>query len=310
MTRFLSLLAVVLGLGLTAMSFDAEAAKRLGGGKSTGMQRQSVTADKSPAAPAAAAAATPAAGAAGAAGAAAKPSWMGPVAGLAAGLGLAALASYLGFGEALANGLMIALLVMVALAVVGLLMRKRGGAQPALAGAGAPAGHIDPTGQMHRDALQPRQPEPPVAREASPAPRGSMIGANIGGTPRAALPADFDVAGFERQAKLQFIRLQAANDAGKLDDIREFTTPEMYAEIRLQIAERGTAAQRVEVVSVDARVLEVLEEDARYVVSVRYTGVIREDAQGAAEGFDEVWHLTKPRQGQGGWVIAGIQAIE
>src|SRR5690606_14512508 len=93
------------------------------------------------------AAGTAAAGAT--AGAAAKRSWMGPVAGLAAGLGLMALASHFGFGEAMANMMLIALLVMVALAIFGFVMRKRAGASPAMAGSGmqrSPLGGGNPLG--------------------------------------------------------------------------------------------------------------------------------------------------------------------
>jgi predicted lipid-binding transport protein (Tim44 family) len=34
--------------------------------------------------------------------------------------------------------------------------------------------------------------------------------------------------------------------------------------------------------------------------------MISED-KGAPAAFDEVWHLTKPASGKGGWVVAGIQ---
>jgi predicted lipid-binding transport protein (Tim44 family) len=123
----------------------------------------------------------------------------------------------------------------------------------------------------------------------------------------AAIPADFDTAGFERSAKVQFIRLQAANDAADLSDIREFTTPEMFAELSMDITERGSATQHTEVISVTAQVLEVAEEAQRYVASVRFAGQVRESTGAAAEAFDEIWHLTKPRVGQGGWLLSGIQ---
>jgi predicted lipid-binding transport protein (Tim44 family) len=126
-------------------------------------------------------------------------------------------------------------------------------------------------------------------------------------TPR--IPADFDVAPFERNSKAAFIRLQAANDARDLNDIREFATPEMYGELALQIQERGNATQKTEVVSVDARVIEVVIENNRALASVRYTGVIRED-DGQAEGFDEVWHVSKDLSDeQSTWRLAGIQQL-
>jgi predicted lipid-binding transport protein (Tim44 family) len=124
------------------------------------------------------------------------------------------------------------------------------------------------------------------------------------------IPADFDVAPFERNSKAAFIRLQAANDAKDLNDIRDFTTPEMYGEIALQLQERGDVAQRTEVVSVDARVIEVVIDEKRAVASVRYTGVIREDNEGA-EGFDEVWHVVKDLSDNNStWKLAGIQQLQ
>jgi predicted lipid-binding transport protein (Tim44 family) len=216
---------------------------------------------------------------------------MGPLAGLAAGIGLAALASHFGFGEELASFMMIAVLGMVVLAVIGFFMRKRAVAQqPAMAGVGG---------------FQYAGSEPtPAARSFEPAMPAAAAAQTSGN-----IPADFDVAGFVRNAKVHYIRLQAANDAGNLDDIREFTTPEMFAEIKLAIGERGGAAQETDVVQIEADVLEVVEEGNRYIASVRFTGQIRED-RGAAEAVDEIWHLVKPRAGQGGWRLAGIQQIQ
>ena len=292
-----SLLALMLSLVLTLGMGNAEA-KRLGGGQSSGMQRQNTT-DK---------AATPAPSqspaAAGAAATPPKRSWMGPLAGLAAGLGLAALASHLGFGEGLANMLMIGLLVMVVVGVIAFFMRKRATPpQAALAGIGAGAGVGSGADYAAQKAYDVSMPAPQAG--------GSLIGSGLatGASAQPNIPADFDVAGFVRNAKAQFLRLQAANDSANLDDLREFTTPEMFAELSLQISERMGAVQRTDVLHVDAQVMQVEQEPTRYVVSVRFTGSIREDRNAPAEDFDEIWHLTKPRSGSSGWMLAGIQQI-
>lgn len=304
--KTLTYLIAVLALGLSLGVGDAQAAKRLGGGKSVGMQKQTVTPDKAPGATptqtpnaATATAAAPAA-AAPAAAAAPKRSWMGPIAGLAAGLGLAALASHFGFGEELANMLLIGLAVVAVLAVVGMVLRKR--AATASAGAAGPGGL-----QYAAAGVNPAASQPPRFDVAMPR-GGSMIGSQIDAAAAAsdAIPADFDRDGFERNARVQFIRLQAANDAGNLDDLRDFTTPEMFAELRMDITDRGATVSRTEVVQVDASVLEVVEEANRYVVSVRYSGSIHESGMPQPEAFDEVWHLVKPRTGAGGWLVAGI----
>jgi predicted lipid-binding transport protein (Tim44 family) len=111
-----------------------------------------------------------------------------------------------------------------------------------------------------------------------------------------------------RQAKLNFIRLQAANDRGDMDDIRQFVAPELYAEIEMQFRERGSKAQETDVQQLDADVLEVVTEGGNHVASVRFFGTLRED-NAAPEAFAEVWHLVKPVDGSRGWAIAGIQQV-
>lgn len=307
MKKALSLLAVVVTLGISSLALDAEA-KRVGGGKSSGMQRQTTTAptgnQAAPGTPNAAPAAGTAAAAAPAAAAAAaapKRSWMGPLAGLAAGLGLAALASSLGFGEAFANMLMFGLLAMAVLAVVAFVLRKRAAAQnPALAGAG--------TAQpAYRNAVR--------DGGASSQQAGSLIGSRLGGglggaamgAATQALPADFDAAAFERNAKTQFMAVQAANDASDLVRLRDYLAPEMFDLARAEIVERGGKPQQTEVFGLEARVLAVVEEADRYIASVHFTGSTRGEHGAVPEDLDEVWHLTKPRTGFGGWIIAGIQ---
>jgi predicted lipid-binding transport protein (Tim44 family) len=322
--KTLALFAVVLTLGMTAMSFDAEAARRLGGGKSAGMQRQTTTAPPantpagSTATPSQAAPAAGTAAAAGApAAAAAKRSWMGPIAGLAAGLGIAALMSHLGLGEAFGNMLMIALLVMAVLMVVGFIMRKRAAAQGgAMAGAGGVGNVGGPFGQPQQAAYR--------SNEEAPQRGGSLIGSRIGGGNRepwapasagvtaaagttGTIPADFDAAGFARNAQDQFMALQSANDAGDLVRLRSYLTPEMFEAVKADIEQRGGASQETQVFGLNAQVLDVAEEDNQYVVSVRFQGSVRDEAGAIPEDLNEIWHLTKPKQGMGGWVIAGIQ---
>lgn len=314
--KSLVLMCAMLVLGLTLAVSDAEAARRLGGGKSFGMQREAPAIRKTPdATPAPNQAAAPMAarqpGAAAAPQAQPKRSWMGPLAGLAAGLGLAALASHFGFGEELASMLMIGLMVLAVLAVVGMIMRRRAAAQqPALAGArgmqyagaGADPGRAGDAG---------RQFSPLPVEIGSAVPATPVAGAAAASTGQAGnVPADFDAEGFVRHAKVSFIRLQAANDAGDLADIREFTTPEMFAEIRMDIAERGPAQQQTDVVKLDAEVIDVAEEAERYVVSVRFSGLLREGNDGAPAPVDELWHMVKPRDGSHGWVLAGIQQVQ
>ncbi len=313
--------ALVIAISTAVVPIDSEA-KRLGGGGSQGMQRSlpaRSTPDSVPARPATPAQAAPAA-AAGATAAAAAPkrSWMGPLAGLAAGLGLAALASHFGFGEGLANFMMLALLAIVAVVAIRFLMNRFGSKSRstgglAMAGAGGAASHSASPAQQAWQSTAAAS-DPMLKQGLAPASGAALGGGIAAASPLAAtsaparsLPAGFDVPEFERIAKLIFIRLQAANDAGDLEDLRRFTTPEMFAAARLDLQERSGATQQTDVVEVDAEVLDVAEESARQIASVRFHGLIREEAGATPNRFDEVWHLTKPSHGDGGWLIAGIQ---
>ena len=305
MKRLLLSLAVVLcSAGFVASDVEA---KRLGGGTSSGMKRQTPPPqDVRPAPPATpnnqatpSNAAAPAA--AGAQAAAPKRSWLGPIAGLAAGLGIAALLSHFGLGAGLANFLTLLLLAAAAFFVVRFLLRRFG---PGAAKTAGPGGmHFATAGAP--SAARPVEPGwGPGAGAPAGAAVGSGLGAAVGATGR--VPVGFDRSGFERIAKLIFIRMQAANDAGDLNDLRQFATPEMFATFKLDLQERGGARQQTDVVQLEAEVVDVESTPEQQIVSVRFHGLIREEQGSGATRFDEVWHLVRPHDGSREWAIAGI----
>jgi predicted lipid-binding transport protein (Tim44 family) len=291
------LLALAVAVSSAGFVVTDVQAKRLGGGGTSGLSRQMPARPAPQQTPPKEQAAAPTAAAAPVAGAAAAPkrSWMGPIAGLAAGLGLAALLSHLGLGEGFANVLMLLLLAGAAFVVIRLLLR-RFAPQPAQAGATAGGMRFAPAGASQRSGL-------PAIEPRLSSSSGSVAPVTASAP---SLPAGFDAAAFERIAKLVFIRMQAANDAGDLDDLRRFSTPEMFATFRLELQERQGLAQRTDVVQLDAQVLDHAEEDGRQIVSVRFHGLLREQADAPAEPFDEIWHLVKPVSDAGAWAIAGI----
>ena len=310
--------ALALVLVAAAVLPHAAEARRIGGGGFAGMQRSMPPRVAPAALPARPATATPQAAPATAAAAAAVPkrSWLGPIAGLAAGLGIAALMSHLGFGEGFGNIVMLLLLAAVAFFVIRMLMRRFMPANGAASNggmslAGAAAGADTSAGTPRPAAPVSFVDERPAEFRGLPVGGGSTSAAAFGAVAvpavAATLPADFDAAGFERIAKMIFIRMQAANDSGDLTDLRAFTTPEMFASVKLDLQDRGAAAQRTDVVRVDAEVLDVATEAERQIVSVRFHGLIREEADTVAEPFDEIWHLVKPADGSHEWAIAGIQ---
>lgn len=281
MKTFLSLFVISLfSFGLMANDADA---KRFGGGSNIGKQRSAPISREAPkqtqqAAPAPAQ--QP------------KPSFMGRWGGMLAGLGIGALiGSMIGGNLGAGIGMILNLLLIVGaiyLVYRFFIARK----QPAMQ-------------RMQYAGANDLTPRPAPVYQGG----GQVFDAPAKVVePAADLPADFDAKAFVRQAELAFVRLQAANDAKDLNDIREYTTPEMFAEIAMQIRERGDAPQRTEVVSLNAQLLEVVREDNYTIASVRYSGLIREAENANPEAFDEVWHVRRDENDPSGtWLISGIQ---
>ena len=329
---FTLLLAVVL---VGVFTFDAEA-RRMGGGKSMGRQSSNVTQREAapPAAPGNPAQSAATAGAAGAgtaaagAAAAARKPWGAMLGGLAAGLGLAWLANSLGLGPAFANLLLFLLLAVAVVAVIGMIRRSRGGAQPASglayqgAGAAGSAGapvtprQYNPTKIGNDASARPWESQPAQfsGAAAAGAAGGSIIGSALSGPQTWGVPADFDVQGFTDAAKRNFITLQDAWDRSDIAALRTMMTDDMVAEIQSQLAERerhaAGEANKTDVVMLEAQLLGIEELDDLYMASVEFSGMIREQPSAGPSPFREVWNMTKPKNGRGGWLVAGVQALQ
>ena len=274
----LALCVLIVGSALIITEADA---KRVGGSRSVGTQRSVTNTPpaSTPARPAqqqqAAAAQQPA------------PSglsrWMPMLGGLALG-GLLGSMFGGGFGG-LGSVLLIALLAVAAVVAFRAFARKReeGAPQP-----------MQMAGMSGERVLAP-MPLQAAGLESPPA--------------TASVPPGFDSAGFLRAAKLNFVKLQVANDQGRLDEIREFTTQEMFDELRKDVAERPRPDQQTDVVNLSADLLEVATESDKHWASVRFSGMVRETPGAAPEGFEEVWNLVKPADGSSGWLLAGIQQM-
>jgi predicted lipid-binding transport protein (Tim44 family) len=310
--------AMVLALATAGLfSADAEASKRLGSGGSSGKQ-SSIATQKQATPPQAAPSQAAAPAGAQAAAQSQRSKWLGPIAGLAAGLGLAALASHFGFGEELANFMMIALLVMAVLFIIRMVMARRQAANQASSASGQPAWAAAGAGSSSQPGFGQAQQQNSLFSQQNTAQQPAQAGGLFSSVNQAAdtpavsqpwgVPADFDVAGFVENAKHHFRRLQAANDAGNLDDLREFTSPQLFEEFAAEIRTRQ-GENYTEVVRLDAELLGIETQDGEYLASVRFSGLIREGRNMPPQTFDEVWNLSKPLQGAGGWVLSGIQQM-
>jgi predicted lipid-binding transport protein (Tim44 family) len=322
--------SVVLSVALVLLSSHADAAKRLGGGKSLGRQSTNVT-QSAPGAPA-----TPAAPSQGMNNAAVKPApvappmpapaaprrpWGAMLGGLAAGLGLAWLANSLGMGEAFGQVLMFGLLALGVMMLWGWFKRSRLPAPGSQAGPFA----FQNAGNANVVTSHPYSPEN-VGNDASArpfersglaqldAPQGSSLtGSALMGSQSWGVPAGFDTEGFLRAAKTNFVNLQAAWDRSDVGTLRSMMTDTMLAEIKTQLAERethtGVVPNHTDVVMIDARLLGIEELAEEYMASVEFSGMIREEPSAGPSPFREVWNMIKPKSG-GGWLVAGVQALQ
>jgi predicted lipid-binding transport protein (Tim44 family) len=294
MNRILTITAIVLGFSAW-LAADIAEAKRLGGGRTFGAQRQMTPAPSTPnatpnapgtsapsVAPRTATPATPAA-----APASGMSRWLGPIAGLAAGLGLAALLSHFGLSETFASFLLIALLVVGGIVLVRFLLARRNGPAP-LQYAGASPSRVEPQMARTTSAVEPVMPGGAAAPAANRFPPG------------------FDAAAFAEQAKQQFRKLQSAYDSGDRTALADVMTPDMFAEVSKDLVER-TSQEATVVDRLDAEVIDVATEGKQHWMSVRFTGVLREDGAMLGKPFEETWNLVKPVDGSSGWMLAGIQ---
>jgi len=276
--------AVLLGVVLSVS--DAEA-KRLGGGRSVGTQR-SITSTPPASTPAKPAQQQAAPGAQQPVPAASGFSrWLPMLGGLAIGGLLGSMFGGSGFGGVL----LLALLAIAAVMAFKAFARRRDDA--------ASQQSVQFAGMGGRETVK-----------LPPASSLSEASVQKQETQTAAIPAGFDTATFLRGAKLNFIKLQAANDAGNLDEIREFATQEMFDELSRDVRAPVNGGQHTDVIGLNADLLEVATEGDRHWASVRFSGTVRESPGAPAESFEEVWNLVKPADGSSGWLLSGIQQMQ
>ena len=321
----MKLWTLILASALAFTSLHADASKRLGGGKSVGQQSNNVTQNQA-AKPAAPAQATPAAPAP--APVAAQPQrrpWGAMLGGLAAGMGLAWLAHSMGLGAEFGQFLMFGLLALVIMMVVGYFMRRRQAQSApspyAFEGAGAPAQphtapQYNPRNVGNDASARPWEGQTAAFEPAAPARQGLNIGSGVAAAAPTTwgIPAGFDIEGFVSAAKQNFIHLQDAWDRSDISALRAMMTDTMLAEIKAQLAERETQApgqvNKTEVVSLQAQLLGIEELENEYLASVEFTGMIREDPSAGPSPFREIWNMGRSKQGQMGWLVAGVQALQ
>ncbi|HEX9397138.1 MAG TPA: Tim44-like domain-containing protein [Burkholderiales bacterium] len=199
--------------------------------------------------------------------------------GILGGLALGGLLGYFFGGNGLFGLLVVAGLAFFAVVAVRGLMRSR---------AGAPM----PVAAMGNSEETVRMPSPQAVPMST----------------AARFPAGFDADGFLRGAKVNFVKLQLANDRGDLEEIREITTPELFETLQNDVQAR-VGRQETDISGLEARLLDLATENGQYWASVGFSGQERERPGAQPASFSEVWNLVKPVDGSSGWLLAGIQQM-
>jgi predicted lipid-binding transport protein (Tim44 family) len=274
---------------------DVAEAARLGGGKSFGSkpsyQRSAPATTPSPTSPQVSpgqpAQQRPVAGP--------TPSPMGRWGGMLGGLLMGGLIGSLLFGGGHAfggPGLFDILLIGGGLFLLYRFIRARRMATATAAPAGSMSFDRSPAQGWGQSGFSPSvEPEPPAAVPAT-------------------LPAGFNADEFLKGAKAIYTRLQASWDKRDLEDIRQFVSPEVLAEIELQ-AQAGTQPGKTELLLINPSILEAREVEGQTTVSVLYDVMMREHGTELAKQVRELWHFSRETQKpEDFWKLEGIQQIE
>ncbi|WP_047393161.1 Tim44 domain-containing protein [Chitinibacter sp. ZOR0017] len=314
MAQFRQTLMVVL-MSTTLFASHLAEAKRLGGGRSNGMQRQAQPAPQRQAQPYQAPQQQPA------------PAYQqkksgSMLGGVLGGLAVGGLLGYMlgnnasGAAQGESGIPWGTLLLLGGLTAGGVwLLRRRKPlasaaspyqAAPVLNPAGFPAGNPAPAAKTDYQ---------PTSYQAQPPASGGGwgIGQGIGGgvytapaTPITRLPDGTEAAAFLRQARASFLHMQALNSPEQLEEMRRYLTPELFTALKDEIGNNSDLAEFPEL---NLQLVQAVSEEGRMIASVEFAGRVSESLNAPAEPFKEIWHFVRPMQGDPRWLLAGIQQV-
>lgn len=125
------------------------------------------------------------------------------------------------------------------------------------------------------------------------------------------LPRGTDREALLIELRLHFVRLQEAWDLGAMPALQALTTSEMLEELCLGLpaCSFDGAAARTDIVTLRADLFAFDELPAAFVVSVEFSGLMRESPGHCPLPFRELWMLTRSKDGSSGWKLARHQAL-
>ena len=229
----------------------------------------------------------------GAAGQGSRGGLMGMLGGLAAGGLLAALF----FGGAFENINFFDILLLGALAFGAVMLFRllRGGNRPqrGYETLATPGGY----------------PPAPTEEELGPSFDIPEIGQALEGEKLSENPPWFDKPAFMADTIKHFMALQKAWDAGDLEVIREYTTPEMFEALKAE-REKIPGKTQTQIMDLRSEMLDLLRDGDKIVAAILYHGYEQEGRR-MPQMFSDVWHVEHPADGpEGNWLLAGIRKID
>ncbi|PSJ46562.1 preprotein translocase subunit Tim44 [Zobellella endophytica] len=121
------------------------------------------------------------------------------------------------------------------------------------------------------------------------------------------LPPNFDMQAFLQGSREHYRTLQQAWNQNDLEKIREYVSPELFAELSQERA-RLSGEQHTEVMFVDAELVRADHSASLAQVSLKFSGRYRDSHESVEQDIREVWHLerdlTRPNAP---WLIVGLE---
>jgi len=124
------------------------------------------------------------------------------------------------------------------------------------------------------------------------------------------LEPDPEESEFVQGAKATFSRLREAWDDRDLEDIRQFTTPDMFARFQ-EWAERNPEPKRTEIMLLNASLMGVRKEEDREVASVSFDALVHSGGGSSPENLRQVWEFVRSTEGEGStWLLDSLEDVE
>lgn len=111
-----------------------------------------------------------------------------------------------------------------------------------------------------------------------------------------------------------FVEMQQAWDRADIAHLRTMMTQDMRDLLDARLLEReqqGPSPHTTEIIVLEAHLLSREQSEGRRLVSVEFSGMVRESPTQAPTPFREMWDMIKPLHDSAArWLVAGVQSLQ